>query len=85
MPSATGDADASNWPGTTAVGAGFRGGSWAPNTTGLRVSDRLWSASPPEELYSGTGGTGVRNTRVPEAACKEERRKWRGDGILISL
>jgi len=41
---ASGVADVSNWPGTDAVGAGFRGGSWGVGAENLRVSDRLRTA-----------------------------------------
>ena len=36
----TGDADASSWPGTSASGAGFRGGHWFNPATYARVSER---------------------------------------------
>jgi Formylglycine-generating sulfatase enzyme. len=60
--SATGDADASNWPGTTALGAGFRGGDWYSNWTYLQVSDRLDAAYPsaPTDRRFNCGGRGVR-------------------------
>jgi formylglycine-generating enzyme required for sulfatase activity len=35
-----GDADAATWPGTDAVGAGWRGGSWGVITIIMQVSDR---------------------------------------------
>ncbi|MFB3098500.1 MAG: formylglycine-generating enzyme family protein [Acidimicrobiia bacterium] len=41
---AGGDADASMWPGTDEVGAGFRGGTWASISSGLRVSGRSSAA-----------------------------------------
>ena len=37
---ANGDADAVLWPGTSAIGAGFRGGSWFIVSSALRVSAR---------------------------------------------
>ena len=40
----SGDADISNWPGTDAAGAGFRGGGWISGPSVLRVSDRLIAA-----------------------------------------
>jgi formylglycine-generating enzyme required for sulfatase activity len=41
----TGDANADYWPGTSASGAGFRGGSWdVPTTTDLRSSQRISAA-----------------------------------------
>ena len=42
----SGEADAGTWPGTDAVGAGFRGGAWFNVSSHLRVSDRLGAASP---------------------------------------
>ena len=41
---ASGEADVSNWPGTDAVGAGFRGGDWGRHASYLRVSDRYDAA-----------------------------------------
>jgi len=59
--SATGDADASNWPGTTAVGSGVRGGSWCNSATYLRVSDRGGAAGGAGIGRDiGIGGRGVR-------------------------
>lgn len=46
---ASGDADVSNWPNTTAVGAGFRGGDWGNAESIVRVSDRYYAA----HAYSG--------------------------------
>ena len=42
--SSTGFATNSNWPGTNAQGAAFRGGSWARGATLARVSDRYYAA-----------------------------------------
>jgi formylglycine-generating enzyme required for sulfatase activity len=36
-----GDANAATWPGTDAVGAGWRGGSWIDAPYGIQVSDRV--------------------------------------------
>ena len=47
----TGDADASNWPGTSASGTGFRGGTWFNGATFERVSDR----SDASNTQSGRG------------------------------
>lgn len=58
---ATGDADASTWPGTGATGAGFRGGIWSFDVEHLRVSDRYrasFTYGPRDHNYSG--GRGVR-------------------------
>jgi formylglycine-generating enzyme required for sulfatase activity len=37
----SGDANAATWPGTDAVGAGWRGGSWIDAPYGIQVSDRV--------------------------------------------
>jgi formylglycine-generating enzyme required for sulfatase activity len=37
----SGDANAATWPGTNAVGAGLRGGSWIYNNYFMQVSDRI--------------------------------------------
>ena len=39
-----GDADVSLWPGTDAVGAGFRGGAWSRPASELPLSDRIFNA-----------------------------------------
>lgn len=58
---ATGNANTTNWPNTTATGAGFRGGYWryygAPS---LRVSDRYYAAYTHSNRNNGYGGRGVR-------------------------
>jgi hypothetical protein len=38
-----GDANAATWPGTDAVGAGWRGGSWDYGTNDMQVSDRIYA------------------------------------------
>ena len=57
---ATGNADASNWPGTDGLGAGFRGGSWSNAGTYLRVSDRISAANTTDNRSINYGGRGVR-------------------------
>jgi formylglycine-generating enzyme required for sulfatase activity len=57
---ATGDADASTWPVTTAVGAGFRGGCWASPAAYLRVSDRIAASIAYTTRNNDYGGRGVR-------------------------
>jgi formylglycine-generating enzyme required for sulfatase activity len=61
---ATGNADATSWPGTNGIGAGKRGGSWFYNVIYLRVSDRESAA----EVWTGRlqhdGGRGVRTAPV---------------------
>ena len=57
---ASGDANASNWPGTNAVGAGLRGGCFVRHDMDIRVSDRSLAS------YSVTirsGGAGIRGVR----------------------
>ena len=39
----SGDANAATWPGTDAVGAGWRGGSWNSVTLHMQVSDRFFA------------------------------------------
>lgn len=41
---AAGDADVAGWPGSDAVGAGFRGGTWRDEVALLRTSDRFYAA-----------------------------------------
>jgi formylglycine-generating enzyme required for sulfatase activity len=57
---AAGNADASNWPGTGALGAGFRGGSWSNAGTYLRVSDRVSAANTSDIRSISYGGRGIR-------------------------
>jgi formylglycine-generating enzyme required for sulfatase activity len=57
---ATGDADASNWPGTNAIGAGFRGGRWYYAETMLNVSKRYYAAYTYNIRFYNFGGRGVR-------------------------
>jgi formylglycine-generating enzyme required for sulfatase activity len=57
---ASGNANASYWPATDCVGAGFRGGDWTNGVTSMRVSDR--NAAMYSVLYRDyhVGGRGVR-------------------------
>ena len=57
---ANGDADASTWPGSTAEGAGFRGGEWNHTAADARVSDRGNAAYTLNDRYLHIGGRGVR-------------------------
>lgn len=59
---ATGNADASNWPGINATGAGRRGGTWSSGSANqLHISDRQLAASLSDDARSSTfGGRGVR-------------------------
>ncbi|MFH1017243.1 MAG: hypothetical protein V1798_03550, partial [Pseudomonadota bacterium] len=53
---AGGDADVSNWPGTSASGAGVRGGYWADAADDLRASDRSRAArTAVARNYTGGG------------------------------
>jgi formylglycine-generating enzyme required for sulfatase activity len=58
---ATGDADAANWPGTSANGAGFCGGRWSSITLGLRVSGRSSAAAVNSSRADTYGGRVVRS------------------------
>jgi formylglycine-generating enzyme required for sulfatase activity len=58
---ATGNANVSNWPGTDAEGAGFRGGGWNAITLDLQVSDRNSAASTDPDRNNNYGGRGVRS------------------------
>jgi formylglycine-generating enzyme required for sulfatase activity len=57
---ATGNADASAWPGADAIGAGARGGTWSNSASNLRVSDRLFAANTNTGRSANYGGRGVR-------------------------
>lgn len=57
---AGGDANAANWPGTDAVGAGARGGSWQDGPTTLMTSDRQNALSISATRTATYGGRCVR-------------------------
>lgn len=57
----SGEADVSNWPGTDAVGAGCRGGSWRVAASVLRVSDRDRAADADTAWYSSHGFRAARS------------------------
>ena len=57
---ATGNANATNWPGTDAIGAGFKGGNWILDAVYLRVSDRSYAAYGYTGRHADYGGRGVR-------------------------
>jgi len=57
----SGDADVSTWPGTSASGAGFRGGSWSKASTYARLSDRTDAAKITSTSANDSGGRGVRS------------------------
>jgi hypothetical protein len=53
-----------SWPGTNAVGAGFRGGVWQDAVHHARLSGRAYAAMPlqfGQFTYFITGGRGVRS------------------------
>jgi formylglycine-generating enzyme required for sulfatase activity len=55
-----GDANAATWPGTDAVGAGWRGGSWDVGTSDMQVSDRLAAGYSDSYRYDNIGFRAVR-------------------------
>jgi formylglycine-generating enzyme required for sulfatase activity len=55
-----GNADAATWPGTDAVGAGFRGGSWSEGPNNLQVSDRFAAGFT---FYNRSSNNGFRAVR----------------------
>ena len=63
LPAANGDADALHWPGTDAVGAGFRGGSWEAAAAALQLSDRSRGAQANPDRAADTGFRGCRSVR----------------------
>ena len=56
----SGNPNVTSWPGTDAVGAGFRGGDWYNVANNARLSDRDMAAISLAGRYSNTGGRGVR-------------------------
>jgi hypothetical protein len=56
---ASGNANQSSWPNTTATGGGMRGASWN-NTSYLRIGGRVSAAAPNSARSSTYGGRGVR-------------------------
>jgi len=58
--SATGFANVSTWPGSDAVGSGFRGGHWGDYAVFLRISDRNYAAYVEPGRFFYVGGRGVR-------------------------
>jgi len=57
---ASGDADASTWPGTNADGAGFRGGGWKDSSSLVRLSDRSEAGLIGTARANDFGGRGAR-------------------------
>ncbi len=56
-----GNSNTTNWPGTNAEGAGFRGGDWGYSGTMARLSDRSHAASAYANRSIFNGGRGVRS------------------------
>ena len=56
-----GDGDVTTWPGTNAVGAGFRGGGWRGSASDARLSDRRYTAPADTVRTVSYGGRGVRS------------------------
>lgn len=56
----SGDANVSTWPGTNAVGAGFRGGTYRSGSSVLRLSSRINAADALSFRFLDFGGRGVR-------------------------
>jgi hypothetical protein len=59
---ATGDANVTNWPGTDAVGSGFRGGGWDGDASYARVSDRIYAARTLTYRYDHFGARCARTS-----------------------
>lgn len=55
-----GDADVTHWPGTSALGMGFRGGSWKEAATLMRTSDRFYANNTNGDRTGDHGGRGCR-------------------------
>ena len=56
-----GDGDVTTWPGTTAVGSGYRGGAWMDNFVNARLSGRFDAARVSGSRHNSHGGRGVRS------------------------
>lgn len=55
-----GNSNTANWPNTTGIGSGFRGGYWINGTSYLQVSNRTYAASATTSRQPEYGGRGVR-------------------------
>ena len=55
-------AEVSTWPGTSALGSGFRGGDWYYGTANARVSDRNYAANTDSDRYSNYGARCARTS-----------------------
>jgi formylglycine-generating enzyme required for sulfatase activity len=56
-----GDGDVTTWPGTNALGSGFRGGGWNSTASRVYLSARQNAAFNPAGRDINTGGRGVRS------------------------
>ena len=56
----SGNANAATWPGTDAVGAGWRGGSWDSDINEMQVSDRSYAGFSYSDRYTLLGFRAVR-------------------------
>lgn len=59
-PNVYGNPDVADWPGATAAGQAWRGGSWATPNTSLRLSDRHQAVQNASGRDAEAGGRGVR-------------------------
>jgi len=59
--SATGRANAANWPDSSGQGAGFRGGSFESTKAEIMISNRSWASRTDSTRQSTYGGRGVRS------------------------
>lgn len=68
--SATGQADVSGWPDSTAVGIGLRGGGWNSDTLKLQLADRSLAAVAAAARTNNQGARGARSSYcdVPASA-----------------
>jgi formylglycine-generating enzyme required for sulfatase activity len=58
--SSSGDADVIKWPGNSASGMGFRGGSWKEAAVLMRTSDRFYATNANGDRSGDFGGRGCR-------------------------
>lgn len=59
-----GDANVTNWPGTSASGVCFRGGAWDTSASYQTTSDRYYGATTDAARSSNRGGRGARSEPV---------------------
>lgn len=59
----SGNADVTNWPGTDAVGSGFRGSDWVTGSDYCRISDRSLALNDVTDRRSNDGFRCVRSER----------------------